>query len=524
MKKTATLFIAIVLSLLLFSNKAEAAEKQRVLLVYDSLNLAGSGEKKVDSLQRLLTSMRVQVDTVQDTDYLKGTLREDVYTGVISFVNWTEKGIGSELFINDRANYTGKKLHIGMDIATDEAQGFDGTFKQLSHRQYTLIHQKEQYQQQLDYQDQTLILDTSSGTSFGTLKSQELEEKNYPFGVIQGENGFLPLYDTKGAVFLQSAEMIATWLEKDSSYKPMLTFKGFTPFNDMDIANSFVEKINQQALYYGLSATSTQRNNELLTYKIFTDVLAKAQGSGLLFLAVPVANSADLNDGHVLQDIMEEQISLLVSNNLYPVGISAPGYWNQDTQYRTDALAYSETVILEENPEQEDIHYRAQDNRAATYQTALYSLDLKDIEDVEWKQSTKYTDYKFPTAVSLAVDFPVDRQTEKLALKMIDNSVFNFGQNYDEKYIFQVRTQTQNMEYLNGRLVLNGQTVSQFVSDEQTTLPQEKFQGLFANFFRRVNSGLIWFIGIVLIVLVLLFIRGNRNYRSKYMNQGGDKK
>lgn len=524
MKKLVIICLGIVSGLLMFTTKAEAAEAQRVLLVYDSLNLADEGEKKVDSLQRLLTSMGVQVDTVQDSDYLKGSLREDVYTGVLSFVNWTEKGIRSEEFIKDRAEFNGKKLHIGMAVMEDEAQEFDGTFKQLSHRQYTLTHQQEQYRQQLDYQDQSLILDDASGTSFGTLKSQELTEKNYSFGVIQGSSGFLPMYDTTGAVFLQSAELIQAWLGKENSFKPMLTFKGFTPVNDMEVANSFVDEINQKALHYALSSTGTQRNNELLTYKIFIELLAKAQKSGLLFLTVPAVNGADLNDNHALRGIMEEQISLLVSSDLYPVGISAPGYWSQDTQYRADALAYSESIILEENPSQEDIHYRVQDNRAETYPTAFYSLTMRELEDVEWLQSGRYTEYEFPTAVSLAIDFPTDRSSEKRALEVIENSVFNFGQNFDEKYVFQVDTQTQNIAYIDGRLALNGKTVSQFVSDEQTVLPEEEFKGLFANFFQRVNVGLIWFIAVVLVILILLFVRGNRNYRSKYMNQGGEKK
>lgn len=524
MKKILVLLFSLFMGIVLFSSQSEAAETQRVLLVYDSLNLASSGDKKVDSLQRLLTSMGVQVDSVQENDYLKGTLQEKVYAGVISFVNWSEKGLRSEPFIEDRTAFSGKKLHIGMEILPDEARTFDGSFRQLSHRQYTLVNQEEQYQQQLDYQDQTLVLDTTTGTSFGTLKSQELEEKNYSFGVIQGNNGFLPMYDTKGAIFLQSAEMIRQWLGESASYRPMLTFKNFTPLNDMEVADSFIDTVNQMALYYTLSSTSTQRNNNLLTYRIFTDILSKAQSSGLLFLSVPAVNSADLNDGHALQGIMEEQISLLVSNNLYPVGLSTPGYWNQDTQYRADALAYSETIILEENPSQENIHYRAQDNRAETYTTAFYSLALENLEDIQWLKNSQYSDYVFPMPLSLAIDFPTDSKEEAITLALIKNSEFNFGQNYDEQYTFNVHTQTQNIDYSEGRLVLNGQTVNQFVSDEQTTLPKEEYQGLFANFFRRVNAGLILFIGSVLVILFLLFIRGNRNYKSKYINQGGERK
>ena len=352
-----------------FPNTGEAAE-ERVLLVYDSLNLADSGEKNIDSLQRLLTSMGVKVDTVQDKDYLDNMLRDDVYTAVISFSNWTEKGIQSESFKKDRQAFSGSKLHIGMNVDADEEKLFNGEFRQLSHRQYTLIQQQDFYEQQLDYLDQSLILDTSEGAIFGTLMTQELETKEYPFGVVQGKNAFLPMYSQSGAIFLQSTELIQQWLGKTNTYEPLLTFKSFSPLNDMKIAEDFVTEINRRAVYYVLSSTSTYQNNDLIVYNVFTNILDKAQESGLIFLSVPAVNSANTNDGRILNTIMEETISLLVSNSLYPVGISAPGYWNQDTQYRTDGLTYGKTIILEENPSTENIHYRVEDDRAAIYDTA----------------------------------------------------------------------------------------------------------------------------------------------------------
>ncbi|MHC5216283.1 hypothetical protein ACYSNR_06425 [Enterococcus sp. LJL128] len=524
MKKIFLLIIMVLFPLISFSQKGEATEQERVLLVYDSLNLANAGEKNVDSLQRLLTSLGVKVDTVQDNAYLENTLRDDVYTGVISFVNWSEKGLQSDYFRRDRKNFEGKKLHIGMGLDQTEQAGFAGSFRQLSHRQYTLVHNDEAFQQLLDYQDQSMVLETEDGQLYGQLISQELEEKKYPFGVIQGKNAFLPMYDTKGAVFLQSAELIQQWLGKSSNYQPLLTFKGFSPLNDMEVANDFLSKINKMALYYTLSTTSINRNNDLLTYEIFTDILAKAQESAVIFLAVPAVNSADLNDGRVLQTIMTEQISLLVSHNIYPIGLSAPGYWNQDSQYRLDGLSFGKTVILEENPAVDNMHYRAQDDRAPTYATSFYSLEESALDRVQWKEEQTYLSYLFPMPVSLAFNFPKDETEEKSVLAKINELKFDFSQSLDSQYTFELNTQTQRIAYTDGRFTLNGQGVSQFADSEQVRPLSNQYQGLFAGFFRRINTGLIIFIGSVLILLVILFVRGNRNYRSKYVSRGGKRK
>lgn len=523
MKKIMMFLVSLFIGCLLGSVSVEGATNDQVLLVYDSLNLANEQGDTVDSLQRLLTSLGVEVDTVQEKDYLPGMLNTDAYAGVISLVNWAEKGLVSETLIKDRSRFTGKKLHIGMGLAADEEASFTGTFQELSHRQYTLIQQENVFQQSLPYQDQSLVLTTKSGEIFGKLKTQEVTEEEYPFGVIQGKNAFLPIYTNQGAVFLQSAELIQAWLGKNASYEPILTFRGFHPFYDMTLASDFIDELSQRSLNYIVSTTTVNTNNQLQAYEVFIDVLQKIQRSNLIFLSVPAVNGADVRDGRVLAPLLEEEISLLVSGDVYPVGLTAPGYWNQDQEYREDALAETKTLILEGNPAVDQQYYRRQDNRSETYDTAFYSIDGMALEGIEWLGEQGYPDYQFPMPTSLAYLFPSTQEEVTDTLKKLATSPFDFGKKYDSNYHFVVSTVTQEIQYQHGQLQLNGENVSRFMLHEETIVAKEAYQGLFAQLFRQLNNGLILFIAVVMIVIVILFISGARRYAAKYRQNGGRK-
>lgn len=101
MKKRTIILIFSLFFVLVFSQKAFAAEEKKLLLVYDSLNIAGEKQADIDSLQRLLTSMGAEVVTTTDNTYVAGELNDNQFYGVISFVNWDEKGLQSNVFEDD---------------------------------------------------------------------------------------------------------------------------------------------------------------------------------------------------------------------------------------------------------------------------------------------------------------------------------------------------------------------------------------------------------------------------------------
>jgi len=86
----------------------------KVMLVYDSQNVAQHDQTKVAAVQRLLTSFNVRVKTVLAADYHAGSLQH--YQGVITMINWPQTDLNNAAFSRDRQRFKGIKLHIGPNL------------------------------------------------------------------------------------------------------------------------------------------------------------------------------------------------------------------------------------------------------------------------------------------------------------------------------------------------------------------------------------------------------------------------
>lgn len=115
-----------------------AAATNRVLLVYDSQNSADHGYRKIDSLQRLLTSHQLSVRTIAESQYRSGMLRNGKYSGVITMVNWAQNPVNNRQFQHDWHQFSGIKLHIGGNLTKAEADQIGGAAETLRHQQLIL--------------------------------------------------------------------------------------------------------------------------------------------------------------------------------------------------------------------------------------------------------------------------------------------------------------------------------------------------------------------------------------------------
>lgn len=501
-----------------------ADEAPRILFVYDSLNIAGNKENDVDAIQRLLTSYGAVVQTVEEDQYVANMLNERTYDGVITMINWPQKDLNQQ-FIQDRTAYSGKKLHIGPSVTSDERQLFSGQWRELSHRQFSLEDEAQRYTQVLGYREQTIVLEGSAGKSVGILKTQEIEHQEIPFGVLENGAGFIPFFSKKGAVFLKNAELIGQWLEAERSFAPILTIDELNPMKNMNIASKFQQKLSKTSIPYIVSSTSVNQNNNTAPYSIFTDILRSFEsGSGIVFLEVPVVNNVNLNDNHALSQMLEQQISLLIERSVFPVGLSAYGYWNQDEQYQADGLALSKTVILRENPEIETQYYRAKTNKSTVFLTAFFNLPFDYLEGITWKLEGGLSNYQFPMPTTLSFPFPNSEKEIDNIMKNIAKSPLSFHQIGQNNFKFDLQTQTQHIELRNSRRYLNGKLVNSLNNVADTELPETVFEGQFARLFNVTNIVLLVIIGMTLIVLAILFLLGRRNYRSKYIQKKRDEK
>lgn len=509
------IFLVMLFSVLLFFWPTKAqADSQDVLLVYDSLNIGEEKAENVDGLQRLLTSLGMAVTSYSMDDYQEGILTDRNFSAVITFINWPEKGLTNNHFMEDRKNFSGKKLHIGENIAEDESVLFEGSFQQLSHRQYTLTEKDGFFQEFLPYQDQSLLLQTDSGTKIGHLTTQEVEPQTYPFGVIQGNNAFLPVFNLDGGIFLEGADTIKTWLGKSESYQPLLIFDSFTPFNNLTVAKEFTEKINYSDVEYILSTTSTTENISNRAFKRFTNFLGSVQENNHIFLSVPAVNQVDTGDSRILKETLPQEISVLVSQNIYPVGMSAPGYFNYDSQYQADALSLAETLLLEPNPTDEP-SYRQQTHQGTTFDTGIFSWRASNLDNVEWLKAS--SDYQFPLPLGVSYSFPENQTQLKKTMEKLKQLNVSFQS--DDHYRYQIQTQTQMLTYKNGRIYLNDNPVNRLAQVADTQSATTTTMGLFSNTFDLVNNILIGMIAVTGLILTILFIRGRRNYRAKYLRK-----
>lgn len=506
-----------------FAKPALAAPSKHVLLVYDSLNIAGKKENDVDALQRVLTSFGVEVQSVAVSDYVPGELLNDGYDSLISMVNWPEQaGVIASDFLADRVHFKGKQLHIGRNMRDDEKQYFSGTWKELSHRQYRLEDEKNRFSQVLPFQDQSVVLENTQGQTVGRLKTQELAPEEYPFGVIENGHAFLPMFERKGAVFLESLDVISQWLESEKMSRPFLTISDFNPLRDMSVATYLQEELVKTTYPYILSSTSVSQNNTILPYKLFTNALRAFASTGVIFLETPVVNNVDLNDQRALKQLMEQQISLLVDRHVYPVGISAPGYWNQDLQYQEDGLAISDTVILRENPPIERVFYRNQTGESITYKNALFDLPYDYLSGIEWTDKDNPNDYRFPMPTTISFSFPNSKKEVDHLIQEVKEAPIVFSVSEADQH-FTVQTQTQKIEFRNNRFFLNNQIVNGLADTGASTVEKQRFTGLFSFFFSITNNILIGVVTLALIILIILFMIGRKNYRSKYINKEEDK-
>ena len=80
-------------------------DDNRVLLVYDSQNTVEQGEKKIDTLQRMLAGMGLKVKTVKEGEYQKGELNRS-YQGVITMINWKQAPWIIQLLLTTAINMT----------------------------------------------------------------------------------------------------------------------------------------------------------------------------------------------------------------------------------------------------------------------------------------------------------------------------------------------------------------------------------------------------------------------------------
>jgi len=298
--------------------EVQAASNNKVLLVYDSQNTVQNSTKNIDALQRSLTSMHLQVKTVEQSDYKAGELNQS-FAGVITMVNWREVGLTNQNFLTYRNKFTGIKLHIGQNLDETEIKELGGKANKLYRQQFILKNKNNE--QLLPFSNTVTVLNNlpAGAEQIGTLFTQQTDQKTYAFGVINGKYGYLPSFRPSGLSLMMELQLIGKLFHQIGSYRPMLTFTNVTPYSNLKTIDELSFYCYKNEIPFAISTTSVSQNTNLKAFDRFTTTLRNVDSrGGIIFLNAPEVSNAD-NSGTTLSQIFSTYLVTLSQHQVLPV-------------------------------------------------------------------------------------------------------------------------------------------------------------------------------------------------------------
>lgn len=515
------LLIALLIGIgLLWATPVQAATPPKVLLAYDSQNINAKAEKQVDSLQRLLTSLNLEVHTIAIDQYHAGDLERYQFQGVVTMINWPQTKFKTDAFIKDRQKFSGIKLHIGPKLVADERAALGVDVKSVYHQQFNLVDDK--LQQLLPFSSSLQVVTHTNGQTFGTLKAQTPHNQpEYPYGIVSGKSGFLPYYQRSGLSFLVASRLISQlFLGETQTRPPLLTITNVTPLSDLKKLNQLSQFLYRQGLPFAVSATSIQFNTKLPAFHRYMVALQNIENrNGIVFLQTPRVYDTSKKTGKQLGQVMYQQLSDLTDNQVFPVGISTANYWNQDTVYQTRALGFSDHILLLPNPTDQAQVYAQQSNVSGVYQQAYYALAEHSLATV--KSGTDLTQqyelgFSAPTAITLALPsttkglISMEKRIKHIRWHWYNPATANLTTN--------LTLGRQTFRYQSGSYFLNNKLVVIPTLDvhQPTSKKKATYTAAMNGFFDFQSQVLVIFIIVALLVLSVFYFIGRRVYRNMF--------
>lgn len=512
--KFAGSFLVVISLLLLFivdpPQPVQAARTDnKVLLVYDSQNNLQKKAKNIDALQRVLTSMNLQVRTVEQADYKKGDLNSS-YVGVITMINWRQVGLKNQAFITDRSKFSGIKLHIGNNLLKSEIEALGGSAQNLYRQQFILKNHANT--QTLPFSETITVMQNlpESAKTFGTLSTQQADQKSYPFGVINGTNGYLPSFRSSGLSLMTEIELIGQLFNRVGKYQPLLTFTNVTPYSNLEYIDDLSLYCYKNEIPFAISTTSVSQNTDLKAFDRFTAVMRSVENrGGIIFLNAPEVSNAD-NSGQTLSNKFSDYLVTLAQHKVFPVGVSAPGYWNQDKILRNNFLDYGDHWLM--LPDPEETAFVHQDNKADVATESFFTMPLSSLKEVK-KTSTMA--FAIPTA--LTISMPDSKTHMQMVKRELSRSQLTW---YDPANNLTTRIATPStlLEYKYGNYFANSQQEDTQIS---SSLLNKEFddgspKAAMSKYFRVQGNVFMVFFVIVTVVLLVFIYLGQRVYWNNF--------
>ena len=517
MSKRRILLIFVLLAIfaidLAFPQSVEASDtSNRVLLVYDSKNDVKNDKVNIDALQRSLTSMNLRIKTLQQSDYKKGMLSNKKYLGVITMVNWRQVGLTNQTFIRDRDNFSGIKLHIGEGLTSTEIKQLDSQVEKIYQQQLILSdgHDKET----LPFKQSITVVTkvNKSAKQIGLLSTQQANQKSYPFGYINGKQGYLPFFSNEGLSLMVQTKMIAQLFNRIGKYQPLLTITNVTPYTNLATLDKLSLFLYKKEIPFAVSMTSVSDNTEMKAFDRFTAVLRNVENrGGIIFLQTPTVSSGIDSDGQIINKNFLTYIVSLARQQVFPVGISSEGFWNQDKILRTNSLKFADHWLL--LPNGEKVNYVNEDNDAQISKKTFFGMSVSSMNNVKKNDETSFN---IPTALTISMPY------SQKQLEHVENEIVGLNLNWfdpvDDDLRTMLNTETTALQYKHGQYVVNGkiEDIHPASSDLNKQFSDGKSSALFSGYFRVQGNILAVFFVVIMIVLLIFIFIGQKIYWNRF--------
>lgn len=502
-------FLAFVIS----PQKVDAAvNDNRVLLVYDSQNDVKNDKVNISALQRSLTSMNLRVKTVEQEKYKKGMLNDQKYLGVITMINWRQVGLINQKFLKDRDDFSGIKLHIGENLTQTEIKQLGVQVQKIYQQQLILSDEKDQ--ETLPFKESITIITKTGDSSqqIGTLSSQQQNQKKYPFGYINGKQGYLPFFSNDGLSLMVQTKMIAQLFNRSGQYRPLLTITNVSPYTNLATLDKLSLFLYKREIPFAISMTSVSENTEMKAFDRFTAVLRNVENrGGIIFLQTPTVSSGIDTQGQIINKNFFTYIVSLARKQVFPVGISSEGFWNQDRVLRKNSLDFADHWLL--LPNGNKVTYINEDDDSEVAKKAFFGMSATSLNNVKKDNDTSFS---VPTALTISMPYSqkqlehVESEIEELDLSWYDP----VGNNLNS----ELNTETTALQYKHGQYVVNGkiEDIHPVNSDLDKQFSDGKPTSLFSNFFKVQGNILAVFFVIIMIILLIFIYIGQKVYWNRF--------
>ena len=413
-------------------------------------------------------------------------------------------------------------------MTADEKQNFPGNWQEINQQSFILKGQNNRYEQQVDFQRQIQLLDQVTGNeqALSQLVAANGTNQTYPFGIINGQNAYLPFFSSQGATLLSSIQLIAQWLGVHGNYVPYVDVRDFTPLSSFTATKEFIKNLDSFEGNMIITTTSTTQNTDTKTFKNYLKFLKEMtrDNRAVVYLNVPALNGVDSSNDDTLMNMLTQEISTLIENKIFPLGISAPTYWNFDKYYQLNALNFGDATLLYNQVNNQDYH--TQTSTAKAYQTMFFAIPHSALKNIKWNINGRYTDFTFPMPVTVDYHFP----NSKAKAEKINREIKALPFAPENQYLYQfntgISTQTQNLRGENGVISLNETPVSEidFHQIKQQTAGIQKNQDQTGHLTTKgivdkINNVLIVIIVVTLIVLLGMLAIGRKLYLRMFKNR-----